>query len=71
MALALLPPDEVETAFFNLRSTVNGRIKQELRPLFVYYDEYWMNTVPLTMWNVYGCSIRTNNTCEGIYVFLL
>ena len=66
MALALLPVDEVETSFYNLRATSNTKVKEELRQLFLYYDDYWMNTIPLEMWNVYGSVHRTNNTCEGI-----
>jgi hypothetical protein len=65
MALALLPLHEVETAFYQLRATATSRIKQELRQLFLYFDEYWMNKVPVTMWNVYGHEHRTNNSCEG------
>lgn len=71
MALALLPLHEVETSFYHLRSTVDARVKEELRQLFLYYDDYWMNNVPVEMWNVYGCQHRTNNTCEGIYILSL
>ena len=67
MALPLLPLHEVETSFYQLHSTASSRIKQELRQLFLYYDDYWMNTVPLKMWNVHGYEHRTNNICEGMY----
>jgi hypothetical protein len=66
MALALLPLDEVETSFYNLRATASTKVKEELRQLFLYYDDYWINTIPLEMWTVYGCQHRTNNICEGI-----
>jgi hypothetical protein len=71
MALALLPLHEVETSFFNLRATTNARVKQELRQLFLYFDSYWMNDIPLEMWNVYGYHHRTNNNCEGMFVISL
>ncbi|CAF1581636.1 unnamed protein product, partial [Didymodactylos carnosus] len=64
MAIALLPLHEVESSFFNLRATVNARVKRELRQLFLYYDDYWMNNVPLELWNVHGYQHRTNNACE-------
>jgi hypothetical protein len=68
MALALLPPDEVETSFSNLRATARVEVKKELCQLFLYYDDYWINTVPLEMWNVYRCKHRTNNICEDFTV---
>lgn len=71
MALALIPLKEVETSFYNLRSTVSAQVKQELRPLFVYYEDYWLNSIPVEMWNVHGSELRTNNICEGIYISLL
>lgn len=71
MALALLPLREVETSFYQLRSSASSRIKEELRQLFLYFDDYWMNRVPLKMWNVHGQEHRTNNVCEGMHVDLL
>ena len=68
MALPFLPVHEIETAFYNLRTTLDATVKQQLRQLLLYFDEHWMNNVPLEMWNVYGSQHRTNNTCEGIYI---
>ena len=65
MALALLPLHEVEVAFYQLRATATSRIKQELRQLFLYFDEYWMNKVPMKMLNAHGHEHRTNNSCDG------
>lgn len=67
MTLPLLPLAEVETSFYHLRATQNTKVKNQLRQLFLYFDEYWMNKIPLQMWNVHGSDHRTNNTCEGAY----
>jgi hypothetical protein len=67
MAMPLLPLAEVETSFYQLRATQNKKVKEELRQLFLYFDEYWMNKIPLEMWNVHGSEYRTNNNCEGEY----
>ncbi|CAF1535446.1 unnamed protein product [Rotaria sp. Silwood1] len=64
MALALLPPQEVETAFYNIRASENNKVKQELRQLFLYFENQWLTNTPVEMWNVHGCEQRTNNTCE-------
>ncbi|CAF5027029.1 unnamed protein product [Rotaria sp. Silwood1] len=49
MSLAMMPLQEVETSFYNLRTETNSRVKQELRQLFLYFDQYWMTEVPLEM----------------------
>lgn len=67
MALPFLPVQEVETSFYNLRSTVDATVKKQLRELFLYFDNYWISSVPVEMWNVHGCEHRTNNICEGMY----
>jgi len=69
MSLGTMPLEEVETSFYNLRAETSPQIKQQLRQLFLYFDTYWINEVPLKLWNVYGYENRTNNTCEGIFVF--
>ena len=68
MALPLLPADEVETSFYNLRATADPEVKKDLREIFLYFDDYWLNTVPIELWNVHGCPYRTNNICEGICI---
>ncbi|CAF3775216.1 unnamed protein product [Rotaria sp. Silwood1] len=70
MALALLPPQEVETAFYNIRASENNKVKQELRQLFLYFENQWLTNTPVEMWNVHGCEQRTNNTCEGFHARL-
>jgi hypothetical protein len=68
MVSALLPSDEVENAFYNLRASLDAGLKQQLRQLFLYFDSYWMTDVPLTMWNVHGYEHKTNNICEGMSI---
>ena len=71
MALTLLLLHELETSFHQLRSTASSRIKEELHQLFLDFDDYWMNRVPLTMWSVHGQEHRTNNVYEGMHIDLL
>jgi hypothetical protein len=68
MALPFLPVHEVETSFYNLRATLDATVKQQLRQLFVYFDDYWMNNVLLEMWNVHDYQDQTNNVCEGMHI---
>jgi hypothetical protein len=71
MALALLPLDKVQIAFDDLRTSTPENVMQTLHQLFVYFDNHWMKTVPLELWNAHGQSHRTNNVCEGNSYFKL
>ncbi|CAF5024853.1 unnamed protein product [Rotaria magnacalcarata] len=68
MALALLPIDQIETSFYNLRTKSSAAVKQELHQLFLYFDHQWIANVPMKMWSVHGYQHRTNNNCEGKHV---
>jgi hypothetical protein len=68
MALPLMPIEEVETSFYNRRLGSSSKVKQELRQLFLYFDNYWMTEIPLCMWNVCDYEQRTTNSCEGMVV---
>jgi hypothetical protein len=61
MALALLPPGQIKLAF---KSLVNDH-PDSLEDLFDYFESYWIETVPITLWNVSKLKIRTNNNAEG------
>jgi hypothetical protein len=61
MSLALLPIDKVELAFECLFKDHPDC----LDPLFEYYESFWMETLPLKLWNVSNLCIRTNNAAEG------
>ncbi|CAM4798491.1 unnamed protein product [Rotaria magnacalcarata] len=61
MALLLLPLHEVEFAFEEL----NEQRPDVLAPLFVYFDNYWMKQICLTLWNASDLKTWTNNNCEG------
>ncbi|CAF2094725.1 unnamed protein product [Rotaria magnacalcarata] len=38
-----------------------------LKPLFEYYENYWVKTIGIKRWNVYGIRIKTNNNAEGFH----
>ncbi|CAF3605993.1 unnamed protein product [Rotaria sp. Silwood1] len=61
MALPLLPLNEVEFAFEELTE----QRPDVLMPLFEYFDNFWMKTTSMYLWNVSDLKIRTNNNCEG------
>ena len=61
MALALLPRNQVEQGFEYL---ANNR-PQSLNDLFVYFEDYWIDNVPIDLWNVCELKVRTNNNSEG------
>ncbi|CAF3352292.1 unnamed protein product [Rotaria socialis] len=67
MALALLPIDQIETSFYNLRTKSSAAVKQELHQLFLYFNHQWITNVPMKMWSVHGYQHRTNNNCEGFH----
>ncbi|CAF1653096.1 unnamed protein product, partial [Adineta ricciae] len=67
MGLCLLPLQEVENQFYNLRASLDSRLKQELRQLFLYFQNHWMIDVPLQMWNFHDTTHRTSNFCEAFY----
>ncbi|CAM4848662.1 unnamed protein product [Rotaria magnacalcarata] len=61
MALPVLPLHEVEFAF----EEPTEQRPDVLAPLFVYFDNYWMKQISLTLWNVSDLKTRTNNNCKG------
>ena len=71
MALALMPVDTVEASFFDLRTELDERLKQELRQLILYFDQYWLTEIPIEMWNFSRLQQRTINSCEGMIAILL
>lgn len=69
MALALLPLDQVQVAFDDLRENSPENIKQTLHQLFLYFENQWMKNTPLALWNANGYCHRMNNICEGNFSF--
>lgn len=66
MCLAFLPTEEVEEQFDILRATEAVRRSPSLQNLFEYYSRTWLNgPFPLSLWNVNGQILRTNNLVEG------
>ena len=66
-----MPVDAVETSFYDLRVGLDSRVKQELRQLLLYFDQFWMTEIPLEMWNFSLYRQKTNNACEGIRLLSL
>jgi hypothetical protein len=62
MALGFAPLLLVRTAFTQLEVQSPNAA---LQPLFAYFRQQWLTTVPPKYWNVQNIDIRTNNDCEG------
>ncbi|CAF0944237.1 unnamed protein product [Adineta ricciae] len=61
MSLCPLPLQDVENQFYNLQASLDSRLKQELRQLFLYFRKHWIIDVPLQMWNFHDTLHRTSN----------
>ncbi|CAF1674122.1 unnamed protein product [Adineta ricciae] len=61
MALPLLPLEKVDSAFEFLLDDHPPC----LDPLFDYFESFWMESVPVELWNVSNIKIKTNNIAEG------
>ena len=61
MAVALLPLDQAEQGF-DYRT--NNHL-ESIHDLFVYFEDYWIDSVPIDLWNVSQFKVRTNNNAEG------
>jgi hypothetical protein len=61
MALAFAPLAILRHTFMHFNAASDQRPAQ----LFAYFDNEWMQTIPLALWNVHGADIRTNNDVEG------
>ncbi|CAF4968373.1 unnamed protein product, partial [Rotaria socialis] len=40
-------------------------LKDSLKDLLQYFQEQWLNKVPISQWCAHGLNIRTNNNAEG------
>lgn len=61
MALGFLPPDRVEPAFDDIITSAPA----VLLPLFVYYRSFWLETIGVRMFNVYGDVHPLSNVLES------
>ncbi|CAF3028998.1 unnamed protein product [Rotaria sp. Silwood2] len=61
MALALLPRNKVESAFEHLANNHPSSIND----LFNYFKDFWIEKVPIDLWNVHDLKVTTNNNAEG------
>ena len=61
MALGFVEPSRVRETFYRLREVA----PRSLLPLFGYFEQQWLGSMPIDMWNVSDCDLRTNNACEG------
>ncbi|CAF1131685.1 unnamed protein product [Rotaria sordida] len=67
MTLALLPLDKVQITFDDLRTNSSENTRQMLHQLFLYFDNHWMKSIPLALWNAHGYNHRTNSICQDFH----
>lgn len=67
MALALVPIENIETVFEEVKKQTLTSVK----PLLEYFDRYWMSKVKWSWWNVGDVELRTNKMVKGELDFLL
>ncbi|CAF4689044.1 unnamed protein product, partial [Rotaria socialis] len=65
MALPLIPEAIIEDTYDELIATMPSTLKDSLKDLLQYFQEQWLNKVPISQWCVHGLNIRTNNNAEG------
>ena len=61
MAVGFVEVARIRSTFLQLKHVAPNI----LLPLFAYFEQQWLGSVPLAMWNVHEVDIRTNNNCEG------
>ena len=61
MALGFVECPRIKATFNELRVAAPST----LQPLYVYFEQQWLGSIPMKMWNVYDTDVRTNNACEG------
>ena len=61
MSIAYVQPDDVQD-IFNL---ITNAAPSSTEPLLSYFKKQWLQSIPLSMWNIHGIEVTTNNSCEG------
>ena len=61
MALGFVDPPHIRPTFVQLKISAPA----VLQPLYSYFEQQWLASVDIRMWNVYDTPTRTNNDCEG------
>jgi hypothetical protein len=63
MALAFAPLPIVRQTFHILETMPSNDLR--VAPIYQYFRQQWIMSIPPKMWNVYKVNIRTNNHLEG------
>ena len=61
LALAFVPKVNIPQTFDILKANC----PEELRAIFDYYEDYWIKTVDLSLWNMHGILRRQITTSKG------
>lgn len=67
VALALLKPDQIMTGYNFIKSCCAEENKKLMKPIFTYFENYWLNIIKPDNFNVYGMNVKTNNVAESYH----
>ena len=67
MALALLPPQDIESAFNAISMNRNLVLNPQYAEFKTYFDRNWLRAYGPREFSVFGCSDRTNNGIESLH----
>ncbi|XP_043468217.1 uncharacterized protein LOC122502303 [Leptopilina heterotoma] len=71
MALALLPYEEINPTYNELKNSKSAACRRRLREFFNYFERQWLRRVRPEGFSVYGFQDRTNNVLESYHKTLL
>lgn len=66
LALAFLPPEEIQEEFNRQVSVMDPAIKLHLKDVIARLQNYWIRVVKPENWSVYGLDVLTNNNSESL-----
>ena len=67
MALALLDSNEIKKEFDYVKSSCEDELQELFKPLFDYFNSFWMEKTKPEGFSVYGLTDRTDNATESYH----
>ena len=70
MALAFLKPDDTEKEFLYVKASCPETLKDYFKPVFRYYQDFWLGKVKPTGFSIFQKPHNTNNYIEAYHCYL-
>lgn len=71
LALAFLPPEQVQNAYENIKEEMLIEHRQLLNDFLSYFERFWMGIVTPAAFSIFGLMKRTNIISESFNSILL